>query len=265
MLGIAIVAAAADQGGSGLALAVESLSGRSSDALQRVGGGIPAAYAFVAGMIAAVNPCGFAMLPGYLALYLGDRPDAHRPLGRALAISGSVAASFVVLFGAIGLLLTVTGGLLTRFLPVASLLVGALLVIVGARTLVHGTPYTGAGEALAGRLSGPTGRRDLTGYAAYGLAYGLTSLGCTLPIFLSVIGTSLVAPGFASAAVQFVLYALGMAVVLTTATFAVAFLRASVVSRLRDAGRWLQPLMGAVLLAVGGYIVYYWLSLGRLL
>src|SRR5712692_2687551 len=126
VLGIAIVAAAADQGGSGLALAVESLSGRSSDALQRVGGGIPAAYAFVAGMIAAVNPCGFAMLPGYLALYLGDRPDGHRPLGRALAISGSVAASFVVLFGAIGLLLTVTGGLLTRFLPVASLLVGAL-------------------------------------------------------------------------------------------------------------------------------------------
>ena len=67
------------------------------------------------------------------------------------------------------------------------------------------------------------------------------------------------------AAVQFVLYALGMAVVLTAATFAVAFLRASVVSRLRDAGRWLQPLMGAVLLVVGGYIVYYWLSLGRLL
>ena len=34
---------------------------------------IPLGYAFGAGMVSAVNPCGFAMLPAYLGLYLGTR------------------------------------------------------------------------------------------------------------------------------------------------------------------------------------------------
>ena len=34
---------------------------------------IPLGYAFGAGMVSAVNPCGFAMLPAYLGLYLGSR------------------------------------------------------------------------------------------------------------------------------------------------------------------------------------------------
>jgi len=259
-------AALAGQRGSGLALAVESLSGGSSDALQQLGAGIPAAYAFVAGIVAAVNPCGFAMLPGYLALYLDDPASGSRAgIPRALAVSGSVALSFVALFGAIGLLLGLAGGLVSRVLPGVSLLVGIVLVIVGARTLTGGPLYTSAGETLSGRLAGMTSRRDLRGYAAYGLAYGLTSVSCTLPIFLSVVGTSLVAPGIASAALQFVLYALGMAVVLALATLAAALFRGSILARLRGFGRWMQPVMGAVLLAVGGYIVYYWLSFGQLL
>src|SRR6476661_3146053 len=32
---------------------------------------LPFGYAFGAGMVAAVNPCGFVMLPAYLSLYLG--------------------------------------------------------------------------------------------------------------------------------------------------------------------------------------------------
>ena len=38
--------------------------------------------AFVAGVVAALNPCGFAMLPGYLVLALGDSATA---VGEVLA------------------------------------------------------------------------------------------------------------------------------------------------------------------------------------
>ena len=33
--------------------------------------GVLLAYAFGAGMVATVNPCGFLMLPSYVAFYLG--------------------------------------------------------------------------------------------------------------------------------------------------------------------------------------------------
>jgi len=44
----------------------------------------PLAIAFAAGLLAAVNPCGFALLPGFLGLYLGGRDDADGEGRRAL-------------------------------------------------------------------------------------------------------------------------------------------------------------------------------------
>ena len=39
---------------------------------------LPVGYAFGAGMVSAVNPCGFAMLPVYLTLYLGAEDSTFR-------------------------------------------------------------------------------------------------------------------------------------------------------------------------------------------
>ena len=38
------------------------------------------AYSFILGVLAAVNPCGFVLLPTYLMFFLGlegSRPDVH--------------------------------------------------------------------------------------------------------------------------------------------------------------------------------------------
>ena len=62
----------------------------------------PLGYAFVADMVASVNPCGFALLPAYLGYYLSDDPGGRggrRPTVRALVVSGTVTASFALLFG----------------------------------------------------------------------------------------------------------------------------------------------------------------------
>ena len=55
---------------------LEALSSASATALGRVISAAPLGYAVGAGMLAAVNPCGFAMLPSYLGLYLGAAGDA---------------------------------------------------------------------------------------------------------------------------------------------------------------------------------------------
>ncbi|MEV1144506.1 hypothetical protein AB0I76_12585, partial [Micromonospora sp. NPDC049799] len=50
----------------------------------------PYGLALGAGLLAAVNPCGFALLPAYLSmLVLGDGPaDRRGPLGRRRARGG---------------------------------------------------------------------------------------------------------------------------------------------------------------------------------
>ena len=67
------------------------------------------AYGFAAGLVAAVNPCGFAMLPAYLSFFLGieGETDRHvaRAIPRALAVSGVMTAGFVVVFALVGTIL----------------------------------------------------------------------------------------------------------------------------------------------------------------
>jgi cytochrome c biogenesis protein CcdA len=93
----------------------------------------------------------------------------------------------------------------------------------------------------------------------------LSSLGCTLPLFLAVVGTGLARGGIAGALGQLVLYALGMGAVVSLLTVLFGLFGRGVLARVRGVGRVLQPLSAVLLLTTGGYIVYYWLSAGGIL
>src|SRR5439155_8833563 len=120
-------------------LGVESVSSGVATVLGSLGALLPFGYAFGAGMVAAVNPCGFALLPAYLALYLGGR-DAERTdrssfvvLARAVRVGVTMSAGFTLLFAVVGLLLGVAATALVRLFPWVGLVVGVVLVALGAR------------------------------------------------------------------------------------------------------------------------------------
>jgi cytochrome c biogenesis protein CcdA len=121
-----------------------------------------------------------------------------------------------------------------------------------------------AGPRVAQRLKVATRHRGLGGYAAYGTAYGLASLGCTLPVFLGVVGTSLQLHGLAAAIGQFVLFGIGMGAVLVVLTLATAWFGDGLIGRARTLGRHVGWASAALLWLAGAYIVYYWLTAIRL-
>ena len=90
------------------------------------------------------------------------------------------------------------------------------------------------------------------------------SLSCTLPIFLTVVGSALTVRGFVPAVAGFLLYGLGMALVLAVLTVSAAFFK-SAFAPARALTRWVEPASALLLLLTGGYVVYYWLTLGGLL
>ncbi len=258
-------------GPGGLNAGVESVSSGAGTLLGSLAAALPLGYAFGAGMVAAVNPCGFALLPAYMAMYLGERAgDGSRSslavrLARAARIGLSVSAGFTALFGATGLLVGLAATALVRVFPWAGLAVGVLLIALGASLTSGRTLYTSLGERVADRLAGRTRRGDAAGYFAYGLAYGAASLSCTLPIFLAVVGSAFTAGDYLAAGSQFLLYALGMGAVVVGVTLGLAVFREGVATRAGRVMRYVQPASAALLLLAGAYIVYYWLTLGDLL
>jgi len=249
-------------------IVVETLSASVSGLLLLVGAKVPLGYALVAGMVASVNPCGFALLPAYLGYYLSDgRGNAGTggQLRRALLVSGTVTASFALLFGLAGVLAGLAASELSSSLPWIGVTIGAGLILLGGLLASGHELNLPLAPRMAQRLGPATRRQGLGGYAAYGAAYGLASLGCTLPVFLGVVGTSLQLHGLATAVGQFMLFGIGMGVVLTVCTVATAWLGDGLIKRARALGPHVGWLSAVVLWLAGAYVLYYWLTAIRLL
>src|SRR5262245_43289882 len=218
-------------------------------------------------MVASVNPCGFALLTAYLGYYLSDDPGGRggrRPTVRALVVSGTVTASFVLLFGLAGILAGLGASAVTSWLPWIGTTIGVGLIVL-AGVLASGRELTVfAGPRVALHLKVATRSRNLTGYAAYGTAYALASLGCTLPVFLGAVGTSLQLHGLAAAIGQFVLFGLGMGTVLAMVTMATAWFGDGLIRQARTLGRYIGWASATLLWLAGAYIVYNWLTAIRL-
>ena len=235
-----------------------------SEFLSSLAAALPFGIAFGAGMVAAVNPCGFAMLPAYLALYLGteesrftERSAPSRAL-RALAVGCLVSSGFVVLFGLAGAVISAGGMALIEVMPLLGVLVGEALVVLGVWMLLAGrAPYAAVLGRLAARLGDPR-KVGVRGFFLYGLAYGAASLGCTLPAFLAVVGSGLAAGGVVPGAVRFLGYGLGMASVLVALTVALAFFKEGLVKWLRGALPYVQTASALLLILAGAYVVFYW-------
>lgn len=268
-LAVAFAAAAlTGSPGEGVNARVEGLSASSSGLLGNAGNVIPLGFAFGVGMVSAVNPCGFSLLPAYLGLFLGDEGGGtgrrlSQQLQRALVVGGAVTAGFALLFAIAGLAIGAGAHFVVSSFPWIGFSVGVLLVAAGAYLTGGGKLYSGLGERLAAKVSGGGGT-DLRSYFLFGLGYGTASLSCTLPIFLAVVGSSLAVSDLLPAAAQFALYALGMGTVIMALTISIALFRSSLVGPLRSILPYVGPASAALLLLAGTYIVYYWLTLGGL-
>jgi cytochrome c-type biogenesis protein len=231
--------------------------------LTSLGALLPFGFSFGAGIVAAVNPCGFAMLPAYLSLYVGSQEEGFEKRSaigrafRAVLIGGVVSSGFVLLFGLAGVVVAAGGSAILGSMPWVGAVIGVGLIVMGFWMLAGRTLYTSVFERLAARVGDPTAI-GVRGFFLFGLAYGLASLSCTLPVFLAVVGGGLTAGSFASGAGQFVSYGLGMTSVLLVLTLALALFKRGVVSRLRGVVPYVQILSAALLVVAGAYIVFYW-------
>ena len=272
-LAIALIGALIIGGGEGIDginLFVETLSGNSGSFFGELGIIAPLGFAFGAGVAAAFNPCGFAMLPAYMGLYLGTGDDEQRvsivrQLGKALLVGVSVTAGFILLFALAGAVIGLGARSVVRsILPWLGLGIGVVLVVAGSWLLSGGKLYTALAQQAADKFGNPASA-NVKGYFLFGLSYGMASLSCTLPIFLAVIGTSFAATELAHSFAQFVLYALGMGTVILALTISMAVFRGAMVRGMRRVMPYVQPVGTWLMIAAGTYIVFYWLTLGEIL
>jgi cytochrome c biogenesis protein CcdA len=217
--------------------------------------------AFGAGLVAALNPCGFAMLPAYLALVVrGEGTGTLAALGRAVAATAAMAFGFVAVFGLFGLLTVSAASTVQRYLPYITVLIGIALVALGiwlllGRELTILTPRPMAGWAPTVRLASMVG---------YGLSYAVASLSCTIAPFLAVTGAGLRGDSVLAGLSVYLAYAAGFTLVVGVLAVAAALSNAAVAERFHRILPYLNRISGLLLVVVGLYVAYYGLYEVRL-
>ena len=205
-------------------------------------------------MLAALNPCGFALLPAYLTLLVtGDQPNRVVAVARALKMTVAMTAGFTSVFAVFGLVVAPVANSVQRHLPWFSVLVG--LAIVGAGVWLL------AGRSIAVPKARSRGgapiTRSMRSMFGFGVSYAVASLTCTIAPFLAVVVSAFRADSLLTGSALFLVYAAGMGLVVGTAALAVALAQQSLVRGARRLGRATHTAGGVLLLLVGAYVAYY--------
>jgi cytochrome c biogenesis protein CcdA len=236
--------------------------------------------AFAAGLVAALNPCGFAMLPAYLLLVVrgeqsGERSAAASPMsptspigavGRALAATVGMALGFLTVFGLFGALTISAAATVQRYLPYGTVVIGVVLVALGV-WLLSGRELTALTPRPLGPRWAPNVRRGsrIVGMYGYGVSYAIASLSCTIGPFLAVTAAGFRGGSIVTGVSIYLAYVAGLTLVVGVLAIAAATASSALADRLRRILPFVNRISGALLVLVGLYVGYYGLYELRLL
>ena len=211
---------------------------------------------FGSGLLAAVNPCGFVLLPTYLMYFLGvtGRPGTQSAsVRRALLVSGALSAGFMSVFIVVGGITRLFTDWINQNAKYVALIIGLGLIGLGIAMLFgYRLPLT------TPKLD--TGQRDRTVMSMFifGVAYAVASIGCTLgPFSATVLGT-IDTDGFAQGLIAIGLYGAAMSLLVTTLTVSLALAQGWLLRVLRSGMKYVEIGSAVVMILSGLYLAWYW-------
>jgi cytochrome c biogenesis protein CcdA len=211
---------------------------------------------FIRGMLAAVNPCGFVLLPTYLLYFLGlsnaESGVRRAPISRALVVSAAVSAGFLSVFLVVGAIAELFTNWVVANAKYLTAVIGVGLVVLGIAMLFGyrlpiATPKLDAG-----------GRdRTVRSMFVYGIAYAVASIGCTIGLFIATLFQTADRRGYVAGVANVVAYGLGMALLISALTVTLAVANVGLLKVLRSGMQYVEMLAGAFVLLSGLYLLWY--------
>jgi len=220
-------------------------------------------YSFAAGVLAAINPCGIVMLPAYLGLYVYNSSDSTgiatpKKVVNSLSIILFVGLGFVALFSLAAIIVSLSSELIGDLIPFLSILLSLLILYFGIGELKGEKIFSSKISSLSSRIGNPKNANPI-GFILFGVSYGLASVGCALPIFISVVTRSINSPNSQKIFIDFISYSLGMISVITVLT-AATFISINSTKRINGFfRRWSSLIFGIFLTFAGIFMLSYWI------
>jgi cytochrome c-type biogenesis protein len=205
--------------------------------------------AFTAGALAFLSPCALPMIPVYLSYYISSERAGKR-LASGILQSFSVSAGFILVFFLVGIIPSLIAAEFLKFVWLAAPVLGFLLIIIGLltgwTTFMDRLPRLNLQIEGGGQIS----------FLTYGIAYGVASLGCSLPVFMIVVLQGASAKSLIEVFWLFAAYGSGAAALIIPLTITLTLAKDLLHKRLLAALPFLKKVNGLVLILAGIYMIY---------
>ena len=217
---------------------------------------------FIRGLVAAVNPCGFILLPTYLMYFLGvsgGAPGTQKAsLRRALKVSAAVSTGFLTVFLIIGFLSVPLRSTISSNSKYVTGFIAVALIVLGAAMLFGYKPPFMTPQIDSGKKD-----QTVTSMFVYGVAYAVASIGCTIGLFLATVFSARPDETFINSVGNMVAYGAGMALLVSALTVCFAFANTSLLKFLRNSMQYIDRVAAAFVVLSGLYLAwyFYWVDL----
>jgi cytochrome c-type biogenesis protein len=210
---------------------------------------------FLRGLVAAVNPCGFILLPTYLMYFLGMQgamPGTQRAtIRRALYVSAALSAGFMSVFLVVGLISYHFTSWINQNAKYATAVIAIGLIALGVAMLGgYRLPISAPKLDAGGRT------RGVGSMFVFGIAYAIASIGCTIGLFLATLFATR-REGVVAGVANVAAYGLGMALLVTALTVALAVANTGLLKVLRGGMRHIETIAAIFVVLSGIYLLYY--------
>ena len=214
---------------------------------------------FIRGMVAAVNPCGFILLPTYLMYFLGLQgamPGSQRAtMRRAVIVSAAVSTGFLSVFLIAGIISYNFTNWINENAKYATGGIGVALVVLGIAMLAgYKLPFM-TPRLDAGGDGGP--KQTVGAMFVYGIAYAVASIGCTIGLFIATVFSTSRRDGFVSGVGNMLAYGAGMALLVSALTIALASANTGLLKLLRGSLQYVDRIAAFFVLLSGVYLLWY--------
>lgn len=204
-------------------------------------------------MVAAVNPCGFSLLPAYVSLFVGSAAEesaVEKRLLKAVKSGLFVTAGFVAVFATAGIVLDRFSSGLQQRLPLVTMVTGTLIFLAGVAV------FFGRKLALPAIIrGGKTRNSSLRAMVGFGMTYAVSSLSCTIGPFLAIAAVGRRRSAL-SGLLTYGAYAAGMGVVVSALAIGSAIAKPAG-PFFRRISRYSAKIGGVLMMFSGLYAIWY--------
>lgn len=203
-------------------------------------------FAFTAGVLSPLSPCSLPLLPSYVAYYLSS-VEGGRIRG-AMIIATTTLLGFLSVFMLATLVPSLALGFSSLWLKMFQPLFGVVLIFLGILLLRDGL-YLSLHFHLA-----PPEARGVLSFFLFGITYALSSLSCSLPVFLLLVFASS-GLGRHEVLLLYTSYALGCGVLFFPLCLAVSYSKDFIVEGMKKLSEYMSKIAASIFIATGLYML----------